>query len=157
MGVKRFFKDQRAHPEPGGFERHAPRTPHHAKPEVFNMGSKLDRRQRRKKKHRRVRKKVSGRPNCPRLCVFKSGRHIYAQLIDDFTNNTITGVSSLTPEIRKDYDRGNQEAAQAVGELIAKKADEHDIEQVVFDRGGYRYHGKVKALAEGAREGGLEF
>lgn len=113
--------------------------------------------ERRKKKHKRVRKKVSGDPTCPRLFVFKSQKHIYAQLIDDFTGRTITGVSSQTPEIRDEYDRGNEEAAEAVGELIAEKAQEEGFDEVVFDRGGYNYHGRVAAVAEGAREAGLDF
>ncbi len=111
----------------------------------------------RRRKHKRVRKKVTGTPSKPRLCVFKSSRHIYAQLIDDFTNHTITGVSSQTPEIREEFSRGNTEAAREVGEKIAERAAEHGIERVVFDRGGYPYHGRVAAVAEGAREGGLEF
>lgn len=119
--------------------------------------SKLSSSERRKRKHKRVRKKVSGDPTCPRLFVFKSAKHIYAQLIDDFTGRTITGVSSQTPEIRKEYDRGNEEAARAVGELIADRAEEEGFEEVVFDRGGFNYHGRIAAVAEGAREGGLDF
>lgn len=117
----------------------------------------LSREERRKRKHRRVRKKVFGWPNRPRLFVYKSLRHIYAQLIDDFSNRTITGVSSLTPQIREDFDRGNKEAAQEVGRLLAEKALERGIERVVFDRGGYPYHGRVEAVAEGARDAGLDF
>lgn len=120
------------------------------------MGNQSSREEQRKKKHKRVRKKVRGRPSKPRLFVYKSRQHIYAQLIDDFRNYTLTGVSSLTPEIREEYDRGNKEAAFEVGKLIAEKASENDIDQAVFDRGGYPYHGRVKAVAEGAREGGLE-
>lgn len=121
------------------------------------MSPQSNREERRKKKHKRVRKKVSGRPSKPRLFVYKSHRHIYAQLIDDFRNETITGVSSMTPEIREDHDRGNCDAAFDVGQLIAEKAQENGIDQVVFDRGGYPYHGRVKAVADGAREGGLDF
>lgn len=121
------------------------------------MSPSVSRDERRKKKHKRVRKKVSGRPSQPRLFVYKSNDHVYAQLIDDFRNKTLTGASSLSPEIRDEYERGNCDAARAVGELIAEKADEMDIDTVVFDRGGYPYHGRVKAVAEGAREGGLEF
>lgn len=120
------------------------------------MSPNLSRDERRKKKHKRVRKKVSGKPSKPRLFVYKSNNHIYAQLIDDFRNQTLTGASSLSPEIREDFDRGNRDAARAVGELIAEKADEMNIDTVVFDRGGYPYHGRVKAVAEGARDGGLE-
>ena len=112
---------------------------------------------RRKKKHKRVRKKVFGLPSRPRLFVYKSNQHIYAQLIDDFRTKTIMGVSSLTPEIKEAHDRGNGEAAHSVGKLLAEKARDQGIEKVVFDRGGYPYHGRVKAVAEGAREGGLEF
>ncbi|MFB6226820.1 MAG: 50S ribosomal protein L18 [bacterium] len=121
------------------------------------MTPKMSSEERRKKKHKRVRKKVSGRPSQPRLFVYKSNNHIYAQLIDDFRNETLTAASSLSPEIRDDYDRGNCEAARAVGELIAEKAEDMNIDTVVFDRGGYPYHGRVKAVAEGARDGGLEF
>lgn len=112
---------------------------------------------RRKKKHKRVRKKVFGLPSRPRLFVYKSNKHVYAQLIDDFRTETLTGVSSLTPEIKDEHDRGNGEAARNVGKLLAEKARDMGIEKVVFDRGGYPYHGRVKAVAEGAREGGLEF
>lgn len=117
----------------------------------------LSSKQRRKKKHRRVRKKISGRPSRPRLCVFKSSKHIYAQLVDDFTSRVLVGASSLSPEIKEEYARGNCEAAHKVGELIARRARELDIEEVVFDRGGYRYHGRVAAVADGAREEGLQF
>lgn len=115
------------------------------------------REERRKRKHKRVRQNVFGVPSRPRLFVYKSLRHIYAQLIDDFSNRTITGVSSLTPEIRDRFDRGNTDAARAVGELLGDKALERGIEEVVFDRGGYPYHGRVEAVAEGAREAGLDF
>ena len=121
------------------------------------MSPKASSEEQRKKKHKRVRKKVSGTPSQPRLFVYKSNDHVYAQLIDDFRSKTLTGVSTLSPEVRDEYDRGNCEAAEAVGELIAEKAQEMDIDTVVFDRGGYPYHGRVKAVAEGAREGGLEF
>ncbi|MFB6356919.1 MAG: 50S ribosomal protein L18 [bacterium] len=117
----------------------------------------MAKKQQRKKKHQRVRKKVSGWPHKPRLCVFKSSKHIYAQLIDDFTNQTLTGVSSLTPEVREEFNRGNEDAAREVGRLIAEKAKDEGLEAVVFDRGGYEYHGRVAAVAEGAREAGLEF
>lgn len=121
------------------------------------MGNQSTREQQRKKKHRRVRKDVSGRPSRPRLFVYKSLRHIYAQLIDDFRSHTLTGVSSLTPEIREKFVRGNREAAYEVGKLIAERARKLNVEEVVFDRGGYPYHGRVKAVAEGARDGGLDF
>ncbi len=118
--------------------------------------AKLSREERRKKKHKRVRKKVFGWPGKPRLAVKKSRKHIYAQLVDDFTNRTLTGVSSLTPAVKDKFDRGNCEAAREVGRLIAKKALDEGIERVVFDRGGYEYHGRIAAVAEGAREEGLE-
>ncbi len=120
------------------------------------MAQNMEREERRKKKHRRVRKKVFGWPEKPRLFVNKTRRHVYAQLIDDFTQRTITGVSTLTPEIKTDFDRGNCKAAHAVGKLIAEKALDSGINEVVFDRGGFQYHGRVAAVAEGAREGGLE-
>ncbi len=118
--------------------------------------SKLSREERRKKKHKRVRKKVFGWPGRPRLAVNKSRKHVYAQLVDDFTNRTLTGVSSLTPEIKERYDRGNREAAREVGRVIARRALDEGIEKVVFDRGGFEYHGRIAAVAEGAREEGLE-
>lgn len=110
------------------------------------------------RRHKRVRKKVSGTPERPRLCVFRSLRHIYAQIIDDEHGVTLAAASTLSPEIRdKIKTGGNIEAAKLVGQLIAKKALEKGIKRVVFDRGGYKYHGRVKALAEAAREAGLEF
>ncbi len=121
------------------------------------MTVKVNRKERRKKKHRRVRKKVFGRPDRPRLFVNKTRRHIYLQLIDDFTSRVLTGVSSLTPEIREEYARGNCDAARAVGKLLAERAAEVGIKEVVFDRGGFKYHGRIAAVAEGAREAGLNF
>ena len=120
--------------------------------------SKL-RRQARKRRHRRVRKKVVGSPERPRLAVFRSLKHIYAQLIDDSTGRSLLGVSSLSPEIRGRVKELGSKCAvsRAVGLLLAQKARERGVTKVVFDRGGYLYHGRVKALAEGAREGGLEF
>jgi len=110
------------------------------------------------RRHKRVRKKVSGTPERPRLCVFRSLRHIYAQIIDDEHGVTLAAASTLSPEIRdKIKTGGNIEAAKLVGQLIAKKALEKGIKKVVFDRGGYKYHGRVKALADAAREAGLEF
>ncbi len=114
---------------------------------------KLIRRYRRK---RRVRKKVQGTSERPRLCVFRSNAHIYAQLIDDDKGITITGTSSLTlGEEAKGLTK--TEKSRLVGKRIAQLALERGIKKVVFDRNGYKYHGRVKALAEGAREGGLEF
>jgi large subunit ribosomal protein L18 len=107
------------------------------------------------RRHARVRKHLSGTPERPRLCVFRSLNHIYAQIIDDTKGITLVSASSLD----KDFNGygGNIEGAKAVGNMVAKKALEKGIKAVVFDRGGYIYHGRVAALAEGAREGGLEF
>jgi len=108
--------------------------------------------QRRFKRHLRVRNKVSGTAERPRLVVFRSLKHIYAQLVDDVTNRTIATVSDQKIEQGKKSER-----AAAVGKLIAERAKTAGISRVVFDRAGYRYHGRVKAVADGAREGGLEF
>ena len=120
--------------------------------------AKLSKNEARLKRHKRIRKKVFGTPERPRLCVFKSNRYIYVQLIDDTKGNTIAAASSLEPDLRDKFKgRINLEAAKAVGELIAQRAMEKGIKKVVFDRGGYIYHGRVKALADAAREKGLEF
>jgi len=112
----------------------------------------------RKRRQFRVRKKVSGTPDCPRLNVFRSINHIYAQLIDDFSGNTLVSSSSSDKELKGKLSAGgNIEAAKEVGMLIAKRAVDKGVKKVVFDRGGNLYHGRVKALADGAREGGLEF
>lgn len=108
------------------------------------------------KRHRRVRKNVSGTPQCPRLCVFRSLKNIYAQIIDDVEGKTLVAASSLESGFEGE-NGGNKEAARRVGEMIAKKAIEKGIDTVVFDRGGYIYHGRVQELAEGAREAGLKF
>jgi large subunit ribosomal protein L18 len=122
------------------------------------LSPKLDKRSARLKRHRRVRKKVFGTPERPRLCVFKSIKHIYAQIIDDENGLTLVSASTLSSDLRDEISGGNNaEAAKAVGEVIGRKAVEKDITSVVFDRGGYVYHGKVKALAEAAREAGLSF
>lgn len=122
------------------------------------MISKPSKNEVRKRRHLRVRKKISGTADRPRLNVFRSAKHIYAQLIDDQKGVTLTSASTLDKELRGEIQNGgNVEAARKVGELIAKRAKEKGIEKVVFDRGGYLYHGRVKALAEAAREGGLEF
>ena len=109
----------------------------------------------RKLRHARVRGKISGTPERPRLCVFRSESNIYAQIIDDVNGNTLVAASS----VEKDFDgRGsNVEGAKKVGAAIAERALKKGIEEVVFDRGGYIYHGRVQALAEAAREGGLKF
>ncbi len=106
-------------------------------------------------RHKRVRGKVSGTPERPRLSVFRSLKHIYAQVIDDSTGKTLVSASTL----EKDFEGygGNTDAAEKVGELIAKRAMEKGIKEVVFDRGGNIYHGRVQSLAEGARKGGLDF
>jgi large subunit ribosomal protein L18 len=106
----------------------------------------------------RVRQKVRGAEERPRLAVFKSGRHIYAQIVDDGKGATLAHASSLDPALRKDAAKGgSREAAGKVGALVAERAKKAGITKVVFDRGGYRYHGRVKALADAARSGGLEF
>jgi len=112
----------------------------------------------RRRRHRRVRKKVIGRPDCPRLNVFRSLNHIYAQVIDDERGHTLASASTLDPEVRSLIDGlPKTEQAKQVGLAVARRAKAQGIEQVVFDRGGYKYHGRVRALAEGAREGGLVF
>ncbi|MCL2815182.1 MAG: 50S ribosomal protein L18 [Oscillospiraceae bacterium] len=109
----------------------------------------------RKKRHAKIRNKLSGTPEVPRLCVFRSNANIYAQIIDDVSGKTLAAASSL----EKGFEAGGskRESAKKVGLALAKKAAEADIKTVVFDRGGYQYHGRVRELAEGAREGGLEF
>ena len=108
--------------------------------------------------HRRIRKKISGTPERPRLAVFRSQSHIYAQVIDDGTGRTVCSASSLDETLKKDAKRGaNVASAKAVGQLIATRAKEKGVEAVVFDRGGFQYHGRIKALADAAREGGLKF
>ena len=119
------------------------------------MFYKRDKNEQRLRRHRRVRGKVSGTPETPRLSVFRSTKHIYAQIIDDTTGNTLCAASSL--EAGFTGDGGNIEGAKLVGEMIAEKAKKQNIETVVFDRGGYVYHGRVAALAEGARSNGLKF
>jgi len=110
------------------------------------------------RRHRRVRKKVLGTAERPRLNVFRSLCNIYAQIVDDVSAKTIVSASTIDREIKgKIKSGGNVEAAKAVGELIAKRALEKGVKKVVFDRGGYKYHGRVKSLADAAREAGLEF
>lgn len=112
----------------------------------------------RKRKHLRVRKKVFGTPERPRLSVYKSLNHIYAQVIDDTKGITLASASTLSPEIREEVGgRKNTTAAQVVGRLIARKALAQGIKKVVFDRGGNMYHGRIAALADAAREQGLDF
>lgn len=110
----------------------------------------------RKRRHVRVRKKITGNSACPRLNVYRSLNNIYAQIIDDDKGVTIAAASSLDESLKENYG-GNKTAARAVGKLIAEKATKAGVKKVVFDRGGYLFHGRVKELADGAREGGLEF
>ena len=118
--------------------------------------SKNSRNDRRVKRHLRVRKNLIGTPEKPRLCVFRSNKNISAQIIDDENGNTLVSASTLEKEL-KGENGGNKDAAKKVGELIAKRALDKGIENVAFDRGGFLYHGRVKELAEGAREAGLKF
>ena len=119
------------------------------------MVSRPDTKAKRIKRHQRIRGKISGTPERPRLSVFRSEKHIYAQIIDDVAGNTLAAAASN----EKDFEGlgSNKEAANKVGKMIAERALAKGIEVVVFDRGGYVYHGRVQALAEGAREGGLKF
>lgn len=118
------------------------------------MISKPNSNKARLKRHARIRNKISGTASCPRLCVFRSLNNIYAQVIDDVNGVTLVSASSL--ELKETYG-GNKEAAKEVGKMVAAKAIEKGIKEVVFDRSGYLYHGRVAELAAGAREGGLEF
>lgn len=116
------------------------------------------RKEARQRRHLRVRKKVVGTPERPRLAVFRSLHHIYAQVIDDSAGKTLLSASTVEPELRKELkSTGNAEAASRVGKLLGERAVAQGITQVVFDRGGNLYHGRVKALADGAREAGLVF
>ena len=119
------------------------------------MVSKRDKNKQRLKRHARVRGKISGTASCPRLSVFRSSKHIYAQIIDDTAKKTLAVAST----VEKDFDgaTGNADAAAKIGKLVAERALKAGIENVVFDRGGYLYHGRIKALAEAAREAGLKF
>ncbi len=120
--------------------------------------SKSDTREARLRRHRRVRQKISGDGRRPRLAVFRSLNHIYAQVIDDVKGHTLVTASTLDPELKKDTKGKNKtQRAGLVGELLAKRAKEKGISEVAFDRGGFKYHGRVKALAEAARKGGLKF
>ncbi len=122
------------------------------------MLKKENRKTARLKRHLRVRRKVQGTPEQPRLCVFRSLKNIYAQVIDDNSGHTLVSASSLDTSSKEEGKAGsNKEAAKAVGELLAQRCREKGIETVVFDRGGFLFHGRVKALAEGARESGLKF
>ena len=122
------------------------------------MLKKADKNAKRLQRHKRVRKKISGTTQRPRLCVFRSSNNIYAQIIDDTNRVTLVAASSLEADVKGAVNHtGNKEAAKLVGQLVAKKAVEKGITEVVFDRGGYLYHGRIKELAEAAREAGLKF
>ena len=122
------------------------------------MFKKIDKNSNRIARHKRVRKNVCGTPERPRLNVFRSTNNIYVQIIDDVNRVTLASASTLDKEIKSAVEStGNKEAAKKVGELAAKRAIEKGIKQVVFDRGGYIYHGRIQELANGAREAGLEF
>lgn len=122
------------------------------------MLKKVNSNVKRQKRHLRIRKTVNGTPERPRLNVYRSLNHIYAQIIDDKAGRTLVSASTLDKELKGKLETtSNKEAAKAVGKLVAEKALAKGIEEVIFDRGGYIYHGRVKELAEGAREGGLKF
>jgi len=121
------------------------------------MISKPDRKETRIKRHNRIRRRLVGKSDRPRLCVYRSNKHIYCQIVDDDQAKTLVMASTLDSELsglKKTWDR---ESAKSVGELVAKRAKEKGITMVVFDRGGYIYHGRIAAVAEAAREAGLEF
>lgn len=119
------------------------------------MISKIDRKAQRERRHIRVRTKISGTTECPRLCVYRSNKNLFVQVIDDVNQTTLVSASTLDKEVKTKH--ANKEAAKEVGALVAKRALEKNIKNVVYDRGGYIYHGVVKELAEAAREAGLEF
>lgn len=122
------------------------------------MIKRRDRKELRKKRHLRVRSKIKGTPERPRLAVYRSERHIYAQIIDDVSGRTIVSASTVDKELREKLAKTwNKEAAKEVGKLIAKRAAEKGIKRIVFDRGGFKFHGRIKSLADAAREAGLEF
>lgn len=122
------------------------------------MINKQDRKATRVTRHQRIRRRVCGTTERPRLCVYRSNKHIYAQIIDDSAAVTLVSASTLDGDLKKGESKTwNVDSAKAVGELVAKRAKEKGIEAVVFDRGGYIYHGRVAAVAEAAREAGLSF
>lgn len=118
---------------------------------------KVDREKRRKIRHKRIRSKVRGTSSKPRVYVKKSNRHIYTQAIDDIHSETVAAASSLSPELEEEVDNATTETAKKVGSLMASKLLDEGYETIVFDRGGYPYHGQVKALADQMREEGLDF
>ena len=122
------------------------------------MITKTSKKERTRKRHFRIRTKVSGTKEKPRLVIYKSNKHLYAQLIDDIEAQTMLSSSTLQPDLKKELKKTwTKESAKKIGEMIAKNALTKGIKKVVFDRGGNRYHGKIIAFAEGARAGGLEF
>ena len=122
------------------------------------MLKKVDKNQKRIERHNSIRNKITGTPERPRLNIFKSSKHIYAQVIDDATGATLVSASTQDKELRDEVaELTKSEAAKLVGKTLGERAKEKDINAVVFDRGGYLYHGRVKLLADGARESGLEF
>lgn len=120
------------------------------------MIKKADKNEARRKRHQRIRARLTGTEERPRLCVYRSNKHIYAQIIDDVSGNTLVAASTLEDDAKADK-TWNKDAAKVVGELIANRAKKKGIESVVFDRGGYIYHGRVAAVADAAREAGLNF
>ncbi|MDZ7681534.1 MAG: 50S ribosomal protein L18 [Fodinibius sp.] len=122
------------------------------------MNKTTAKRERRNRIRRRIRSTIRGTADRPRLCLYKSNKHVYAQLVNDLMGQTLVAVSTQTDEIASDVeDKSKQEAAKIVGEFLADQANDKGIETAVFDRSGYKYHGVVEALADGAREGGLDF
>ena len=122
------------------------------------MVSKKSRKEVRAKKHMRIRNRINGTSECPRLAVFRSNNHMYAQIIDDTVGNTLVSASTAQKEVKAELEKTNDVAAAAyVGKIVAERALEKGITTVVFDRGGFIYHGKIQALADAAREAGLNF
>lgn len=122
------------------------------------MGSQVSKKELRIKRKVRIRKKIFGTEGQPRLCVFRSSKHIYAQIINDATGQTLAAASTLSKEIQADPEKKSKtETASSVGKLIAERAIEKGIKKVVFDRNGFLYHGRIKAISDGAREAGLDF
>ncbi len=122
------------------------------------MAKVADNRRRRERRHRSLRNKIEGTPERPRLCVYRSLKHVYAQVVDDLGGKTLAAANTRMKEVQDAVvSTGSREAAVAVGKLIAEKAKAAGVERVCFDRGGRKYHGRVKALAEAAREAGLQF
>lgn len=122
------------------------------------MITKIDRKEAREKRHMRIRRRMNGSSDRPRLCIYRSNKHIYAQIVDDSQAHTLVAASSLDAELTDKLKKTwNRSSAEAVGELVAKRAIKKGIQAVVFDRGGYIYHGRVAAVAEAARKSGLEF